>query len=71
VRVRTGSHEETIPAPAVDEVDPTGAGDTFAAAFVVATLAGADPVEAAREAIDVAATGVGHLGPMEAPVASR
>jgi sugar/nucleoside kinase (ribokinase family) len=71
VRVRTGSHEETIAVPAVDEVDPTGAGDTFAAAFVVATLAGADPVEAAREAVEVAATGVAHLGPMEAPVASR
>jgi fructokinase len=71
VRVRAGSREETVAAPGVDEVDPTGAGDTFAAAFVVATLAGADPVEAVREAVAVAAEGVGHLGPMEAPVAPR
>jgi tagatose kinase len=71
VRVRAGAREETIPAPAVDEVDPTGAGDSFAAAFAVATLAGADPVEAAREAVAVAAEGVRHLGPMEAPVTRR
>jgi tagatose kinase len=71
VRVRDGAREEAIAAPAVVEVDPTGAGDTFAAAFVVATLAGAEPVEAAREAVEVAATGVAHLGPMEAPVTAR
>lgn len=64
--VRLGG--ETIPAPAVDEVDPTGAGDTFAAAFTVALLGGAEPVEAARAAVPVAAEAVTRLGPMEAPV---
>jgi sugar/nucleoside kinase (ribokinase family) len=31
-------------------VDPTGAGDTFAAAYLVARAGGADPVEAGRDA---------------------
>jgi sugar/nucleoside kinase (ribokinase family) len=64
---RIGS--ERIPAPQVDEVDPTGAGDAFAAAFAVATLGGAEPVEAARRAVAVGAEAVRVLGPMEAPVA--
>jgi sugar/nucleoside kinase (ribokinase family) len=62
---------ELIPAPEVAEVDPTGAGDSFAAAFAVATLAGAEPVEAARCAVAVGAEAVRVLGPMEAPVSSR
>ena len=66
--VRIGG--EIVPAPRVDEVDPTGAGDTFAAAFTVAILRGAEPVEAARAAVPVAAEAVTRLGPMEAPVAS-
>jgi 1D-myo-inositol 3-kinase len=40
-RIRIGVH------PA-DEVDPTGAGDAFAAAFFLALARGADPAEAAR-----------------------
>ena len=68
VRVRSGGREETVPAPSVREVDPTGAGDTFAAAFTVATLAGAEPVEAARAAVPVAAAAVERLGTIEAPV---
>jgi sugar/nucleoside kinase (ribokinase family) len=57
-----------VPAPAAREVDPTGAGDTFAAAFVTAYRAGADPVDAARRACAVAARSVETLGAMEAPV---
>ena len=68
VRVRAGGREELVPAPQVDERDPTGAGDAFAAAFTVATLAGAEPVEAARAAVPVAAAAVERLGPAEAPV---
>lgn len=67
-RVRTAAGAEDVPAPAAEERDPTGAGDHFAAAFVVATLAGAAPVEAARAAVAVAARSVEHQGPMEAPV---
>ena len=58
--VRVGG--EVVPAPEVDEVDPTGAGDTFAAAFTVALLGGAEPVEAARAAVPVAAAAVTRLG---------
>ncbi len=59
---------EVVPAPEVDEVDPTGAGDTFAAAFTVALLGGAEPVEAARAAVPVAAAAVTRLGPAEGDV---
>ena len=59
---------ELVAAPEANEVDPTGAGDTFAAAFAVATLNGAEPVEAARAAAILAASAVEQLGGMEAPV---
>jgi sugar/nucleoside kinase (ribokinase family) len=59
-----------VPAAAVAEVDPTGAGDTFAAAFVAAYRGGADPVDAARGAVRVASASVGVLGAMEAPVSA-
>ena len=68
VRVRAGGREELVPAPQVTERDPTGAGDHFAAAFTVATLQGAEPVEAARAAVRTAAAAVERHGPAEAPV---
>ena len=54
-----------------DEVDPTGAGDTFAAAFVTALRAGAGARSAAEFAAGTAARSVGVLGAMEAPVEPR
>jgi sugar/nucleoside kinase (ribokinase family) len=54
-----GSH---VPAPGVAEVDPTGAGDAFAAAFCLASLNGASHVESARRAVEVAANAVGKVG---------
>jgi len=57
-----------VPAPPATEVDPTGAGDTFAAAFVTATRAGADPVSAARTACAIAARSVAVMGAMELTV---
>jgi sugar/nucleoside kinase (ribokinase family) len=51
-----------IPAPAVHGVDGTGAGDAFAAAFCVAWLHGATPVEAAERAVVVAAEAVTRTG---------
>lgn len=49
----------------VTEVDPTGAGDCFAAAFAVAMLEGQVPAEAARFANVAAALSTTVFGPME------
>ena len=49
---------KTISAPAVHAVDPTGAGDAFAAAFCSAWLHGAAPVDAAEQAVQAATRSV-------------
>lgn len=54
-----------IPAFKVTEVDPTGAGDAFAAGFVVALLRGMSAEEAARFASAIGALAVTKRGPME------
>lgn len=51
-----------IPAPEVRALDPTGAGDAFAAAFCVAWLRGAAPVEAAEQAVAAASQSVALVG---------
>ena len=51
-----------VPAPAVQHVDGTGAGDAFAAAFCAAWIHGADPMEAAERAVMVAADAVTRQG---------
>ncbi len=53
--LRPGMAEVTVPAPEIDVVDPTGAGDTFGAAFVLAWLRSADLRSATRVAARVAA----------------
>lgn len=50
---------------AVDEVDPTGAGDGFCGTFVGALTLGASPAEAARLANAAGAIAVTRRGPME------
>ena len=55
-----------VPAWTVDAVDATGAGDAFAAGFVLSLLRNAEPVEAGRYANAVGAltsTGVGAIAP--------
>ena len=53
---------QVITSPPVDEVDTTGAGDALAAAFCSAYLRGATPLEAARHAVEVAASAVTTVG---------
>jgi fructokinase len=63
-----GPEPVAIPAPSATEIDPTGAGDTFAAAFITAARAGADPVSASRAACAIAARSVSVPGAMELPL---
>ena len=51
-----------VPAPHVQEVDASGAGDALAAAFCVAYLDGATPIEAAEKAVVVASGAVTRAG---------
>jgi sugar/nucleoside kinase (ribokinase family) len=51
-----------VAAPAVVEVDSTGAGDIFAAAFFLRVHAGADPVDAAQFAARLASDSVARPG---------
>ena len=53
------------PAFAVEEIDPTGAGDCFGAAFVTFWLRGLAPAEALRYAAAAGARAVTQRGPME------
>jgi ribokinase len=57
-----GPRVERIPAPRVDVVDTTGAGDAFCGALAQALDAGADLVEAARRAVRAAAESVTKPG---------
>jgi sugar/nucleoside kinase (ribokinase family) len=61
--VVTATHAERI-APHVVErvVDPTGAGDSFSAGYLHARATGAEPVEAARAASELAAAILAALG---------
>ncbi len=58
-----------IPAPTVDEVDPTGAGDIFSTVFFFAMRGGAAPEQAARFATCIAAPSVTRRGLLAVPTA--
>jgi sugar/nucleoside kinase (ribokinase family) len=47
-----------------EEIDPTGAGDAFAATFLAATVRGADARDALRRAAAAGALAVRKRGPM-------
>lgn len=56
----TATALERIPAePVAADVDPTGAGDTYSAAYLVARSRGGEPVEAARAATETVADFLG------------
>ena len=52
----------SAPAPAVEAIDTTGAGDAFAAAFVAARLAGQDIEACLARAVDAGAAATTRLG---------
>jgi ribokinase len=63
VVVCDGDHPpEPVPAPAVAAVDVTGAGDAFAAGYLLARAAGTGPAGAARAGADLAAQAVATRG---------
>jgi fructokinase len=66
-----GGDPVPVRAAEVDEVDATGAGDTFAAAFVTALRDGSDARSAAAFGCETAARSVSVLGAMEAPIEPR
>jgi sugar/nucleoside kinase (ribokinase family) len=51
--VTADRHERIVAEPVTGEVDPTGAGDSFSLAYLIARADGAEPVEAARRASTV------------------
>jgi hypothetical protein len=56
-----------IPAPVTPEVDPTGAGDIFAAAFFTQLAHHRDPIKAAEMAVIVASDSISRTGLPSAP----
>jgi len=64
-RIFHGGEDIRVPAYSVEEVDPTGAGDSFSAGFTVALLEGMDLPAAGRFANAVGALAVTKKGPME------
>jgi len=51
-----------VPAVPVDAVDPTGAGDAFAAGYLAALVSGGDDAACARAAVRAAAEAVSRPG---------
>jgi tagatose kinase len=64
-RIYAGERVIDVPGFAVQEVDPTGAGDSFCAGFTVALLENMPLEDAGRFANAVGALAVTKLGPME------
>lgn len=62
----TGEDKNWIPAPRVEAVDSTGAGDIFSGSFMAALGSGKDYLQAARQASCAAALSVTRMGVLEA-----
>jgi sugar/nucleoside kinase (ribokinase family) len=63
VLVIEGNRVESVGGIPIAEVDPTGAGDTFCGATLAGLSAGLSPVDAARQAVVLAAHTVAAVGP--------
>ena len=70
-RVHAQGEWRSVPAPAAQEVDPTGAGDVFAAVFFAQLHRGGDAWQAAAHANHVAAGSVTRRGLASAPDAAE
>lgn len=64
-RIFSGEKIVDVPAFTVEEIDPTGAGDSFCAGFITALNDGLDLVQAGEFANAVGALAVTQKGPME------
>lgn len=64
-RIYSGDEVIDVPSFHVEEVDPTGAGDTFCGAFLTAMVEGKSLAECGRFANAAGAMSVGKQGPME------
>ncbi len=62
-RVIQGRHLSDVPAVKAEELDPTGAGDTFCGTVLADLSSGAHPVQAARHGVAAAAEMVTAVGP--------
>jgi hypothetical protein len=62
-RVVQGGHSSEVPSAPANEVDPTGAGDTFCGATLAGLISHQHPLMAARSAAHLAATAIEHIGP--------
>lgn len=58
----------SVPAPKAAEVDPDGAGDIFAAGYVVAAALGAEPRDCVRVGVAAASASVEVMGPCESTI---
>ncbi len=68
--VYTGGRSKHFPAPRVPEVDPTGAGDIFAAVYFAVLQATGDPWAAAEPAVELASESVKHAALESIPSAA-
>lgn len=57
-----------MPAPNATEIDPDGAGDIFAAGYVVASAMGETPLDCVRVGFAIASASVEVRGPLESTI---